>query len=289
VDFLREQRSFGELSNLLAQGRVDEALIGAEKAGRRLGTVWSVIFAEAAADTAAFFSEKTKTLIDFDLTSPDALRQMQMQQLRLTRVFSQDQIKAARVAVIRSMQAGDNSTRQALLLSASFGLTSKQIESLFRYRILVESLSAEALQRDLRDEELRGTLREAIQNKDPLTKTQISEMVRRYQETLLDFRRNTIARSEALSAVNAGVYEMYNQAISANLIDPGSVIRKWNTRKEGRVRDTRHSKMQGQSRDFFDFFQSSSGARLQFPGDMNASIAETANCLCYLSTRFSTY
>lgn len=85
-------------------------------------------------------------------------------------------------------------------------------------------------------------------------------------------RANRIARTEMLSASNAGSFNAMKQT--------GVEKKEWLTSRDSKVRDT-HKAMNGQTVKLDEPFLSPSGVKLQYPGDPSAGAAsEIINCRC---------
>lgn len=288
VAAIRDERTLAELSALLAEGRVEEALSSLEGASTRLGSAATQTFVLAGQDTADVVRRSTgEIVIDFDTVNERAVSAMRENQLRLVREFGQQQRRATREAIVDGIQRGVNPRDQARAFRRSIGLTENQVRAVNNYRRLLENLDAAALSRKLRDGRFDGTLRRAIADERPLTRRQIDRMVDRYYERAVKHRAEVIARTESLRSVHQGSNQMFRQAMDEGVLAPDQLIRTWNTARDERVRSS-HATMHGQQRPFDLPFTSGSGASLMFPGDANAGGAETIQCRCVVSTRIAT-
>lgn len=164
----------------------------------------------------------------------------------------------------------------------SIGLSQSQSQAVNNYRNLLENNSRQALNRQLRDRRFDSLVR----NDRQLTQEQIDRMVTRYAERSLLHRANVIGRTEALRLLNEAMSDSLDQVVNTGLIQHNQIIRVWQTQRDNRVRDT-HDGMNGQSRELGQMFTTDSGIQLKHPGDINAPLSETANCRCYLSTKFN--
>lgn len=138
------------------------------------------------------------------------------------------------------------------------------------------------LDRNLRDRRFDSTVKKAIRDKKPLTRTQISQISNRYQERLLARRAKTIAITETSKAMNAGRMESAQQLIDSGRVPPEAVTRVWDATPGGRTRDS-HAEMEGQRQPWGQPFVSPvSGDRLMHPHDtsLGAGPGETINCRC---------
>jgi HK97 family phage portal protein len=105
------------------------------------------------------------------------------------------------------------------------------------------------------------------------TIAQIAERISAVYEFARDTRAERIARTETISAANAGGLEAMRQT--------GVQIKEWLSSKDDKVRPT-HEELDGTKVGIGEAFLSSSGAQLQFPGDPAAPAAEVVQCRCTL-------
>lgn len=108
----------------------------------------------------------------------------------------------------------------------------------------------------------------------------IAQIVDRIDEVFkfaLDHRAERIARTEVISASNAGNLEAMRQL--------GAEEKEWLSSRDANVRDT-HKELDGDHVALNESFMSSSGVSLDFPGDPNADPAEIINCRCNVRPYF---
>lgn len=283
---MRDDKTLTELEELLRAGRFDEALLKVDEAAAHVAAGYGIAFVDAAEGTAKFLADQLEILVNFDRTNLSALSQIQQNQLRMIREFTDSQRLATRYALLQGMQEGLNPRAQAELFRDSIGLTQRQVEAVLNYRRLLEANSAESLQRELRDGRSDRSIEAALRDGEPLPPAQIDRMVERYRQNYISFRAETIARTEALPSVHAGIDAMYRQAIDGGILDPGELTQKWLTAKDSRVRDS-HDSMEGQQQPFGEPFVSGKGNHLLYPGDPQAPIDDRAQCRCAKTTRFT--
>ncbi len=287
VRIVEDAATLTALALLLEQGRINEALTVADRAITRVAEAVTLTFLAAGTDTAQFLEDALKIIISFNGTNIRAVAQMQNERLRLINEFTQEQRRATRTALIEGIRRGENPTALARRFRQSIGLTAQQTQIIDNYRRALETLSSDALTRELRDRRSDAAVRRAIQLQEPLTQTQIDSLVNRYRGRWINFRAKTIARTEALRAVHQGSREMFRQAIEAGELDIEGLVQIWNTAEDERVRST-HTSMNGQEREFDQPFISGAGVPLVHPGDPNAPAGEVIRCRCVVSTRIRT-
>ena len=287
VSSIRDGATLTEVADLLEVGRFDEALAKVDVAAANIASGYGLAFVAAAEDTAAFLAGNLGILVNFDRTNLSALEQIRQNQLRMIVEFTEGQRLATRAALVDGISRGLNPRAQAELFRESIGLTQTQLEAVANYRRLLEENSAESLVRELRDARSDRSVERALRDGAPLPQRQIDAMVERYRQNYLRYRSETIARTEALPAVHAGVDAMYEQAVEQGLLDRGELVQTWRTAKDARVRDPAHTAMEGQKRPFGQPFLSGIGNSLRYPGDPNAPAKDRISCRCAKTTRFS--
>lgn len=281
---VRDQTTLATLADLIEQGRFQEALESAARAGAQFAAAVNGVYVVAGAATADVIRRQLRVVVSFDTLNARALRVQQANQFRLIQDFTVEQTLAVREALVEGVRTGANPVRQARAFRDTIGLTASQARAVANFRRLLEAGSSEALTRRLRDRRFDPTVRRAVREGVPLAPAQIDRMVDRYRERYVSFRSRVIARTEALRAVHQGTFDMYRQAFDQGLVDPSQVVRTWHTAADERVRGS-HVAMNGQERPPGEPFFSGAGNRLDFPGDPEAPPSDTIQCRCVVSTR----
>ena len=136
---IREALDLQVIEDLIARGRLEEALTEALRRAPRLGNLYIDSFVAAAKDTASFLNRTLEQIIiDFDQTNPFAVQIARENQLRLVREFTQAQQRATRQALLEGIQAGNNPRALARAFRDSIGLTENQVKSVNNYKRLLE-------------------------------------------------------------------------------------------------------------------------------------------------------
>lgn len=270
------------VTDLLIRGQIQEASRIIEVNAAKFTNEVNRGFVVAGESTAGAISRVA--VVSFDPTDPRAVQTMRQYQLNWVTGFTAEQREATRLAVQGAVTRGVGPQAQARAIRDSIGLTPGQVSSVENYRRLLSEDPTEALTRKLRDRRFDRSVERAIRESQPLTRGQIDRMVNRYQGRLLNFRAKNIAQTEAVSAVNEGSNEMYQQAIDTGDLEADELERTWHTAGGKKVRAS-HRFMKGQKRPFGQAFLSGDGNRLQFPGDRNAPAEDRIHCRCAVSTR----
>ena len=286
---IREASTDPRIPRLLRQQRYEEAidLISTDVA-TKIANAASQQYLQAGQVTAIFLSGKLRQTVVFDPVHQEAVQEIQQNRLNFIREFTQQQRDATRAAITDGITRGLNPRDQARNFRSSVGLTLKLQQWVQNYReALARTAQGDlsALRRERRDARFDRSVRGAARRKrPPLTLQEINRMVQRYNERLILYRSQVIARTEALRSLHAGTHQMYLQAISDGAIDPNSIRRTWATAADERVRQS-HRLLNGVKRGINETFPALGGP-LRFPGDPQGAASETIQCRCVLTFRF---
>lgn len=286
INSLKDPETLNKIVELLEAGRVNDAMDIVQKNITAFSTNTLNFYTIAGQVAAKTLSDLAGVIISFDQTNTRAVALMQKARLRLISEFTDEQRIVVRTIMTSGVSRGINPRLQAQEFKDFIGLTKRQMDAVNNYRQLLEQNSTEALTRALRDARFDSTVENASRTGNALTKEQIDRMVERYSQRQLNFRAETIARTEALRAVNQASQEALLQAVESGDIDPDEVIQEWLTAGDERVRSS-HADMHGQKQPLGQPFISGDGNELDYPGDPNAPAKEVINCRCVLTTRLT--
>jgi hypothetical protein len=195
-----------------------------------------------------------------------------------------------RTALTDSLSRGHGAKAAAKSIRGMIGLTDSQAGWAINLRRKLET-DPKALLTEfesdgykLRDKRLDGIVRRAVKAEKPIAAADIEKIVTTYQNRAIRWRAENIARTETLRAVQAGNFEAYQQAVESGKVAAQDVRKVWNSAQDNRVRDT-HRALSGESVGLNESFVSPSGARLRYPLDPTAPLAEVVNCRCNLTYR----
>jgi len=232
----------------------------------------------------------------FDMRNRGAEGWLQENSSRLIVGIVEDQRQMVRQHLVRGMAAGQNPRQSALELvgrvgetgrraGGVVGLTSQQAQYVANVRQQLASgdpkQMAAYFDRQRRDKRLDGIVKRAIAGSKPVAAADIEKIAGRYADRLLSLRGEMIARTESLTAMNAGRDEAYRQQIESGRLAPENVTCGWSATGDDRTRHS-HKAMNGQKRRFGEPFQTPGGALMRFPGDtaLGAPAEETIGCRC---------
>lgn len=288
---MKDEVDLKQIADLIEAGRIDDALALLQHIAEELGSASNVSFVTAGQSTADFLSGAGVGHVVFNQVNDLAVAAMQASRLELIREFTDEQRRATQQAILGGIERGLNPIDQARLFRDSVGLTENQWSAVESYRRSLESIgtdeqsTVEALGHAIRDKRGDAQIRRVVRESIPLPPDKIEWLVQRKIEMSIKARAETIGRTEALRAVNAGNDEMYRQAIDDGTLNAEDIRRTWSTRLDGRERET-HLYLNGQIRRWGEVWVTRNGV-LRRPGDPQAPAVETIRCRCVLQTRIA--
>lgn len=269
----------------LERGGIEAGLEVVDQYSVRLAAFIPTLFQQiGVAETAALARQIARAQprigLSFDPTHPRAAELMRQNRLRFIREFTGQQRQSVRAALTEALQSGAGPIQAARVFRGSIGLTETQRQAVANYRRLLETGDLAALSRDLRDRRFDLSVRRAAAG-EPLGAQRIARMVDRYRERYIQYRAETIARTESLRILSQARTEALAQVVEDVALPRDQVRRVWRATLDDRVRDT-HAEMDGQIRGMDEPFVSPSGALLPDPGDgsLGAPASEVINCRC---------
>lgn len=222
--------------------------------------------------------------IAFDPTDTRTANIIRQSRLEFIAQTTEAQRAATRQALVRAFETGEGPRQTAIAFRDSLGLTGKQEKAVENYRSLLRRNSAQALERQLRDRRFDRSVQGAITSGEPLAEKQIDRMVTRYRERFVQFRAETVARTEGVRATSMARDAALRQTLEDTGTDETRVERTWQRTDDDRTRD-HHDSMQNQKVGLNQSFIDGNGNTLKFPGDPSAPIDTTAQCRCVVTIR----
>lgn len=238
-------------------------------------------------------------VVRFSARNPRAEEWLRDKSSELITSIVNDQKVAIRQALVAGLAKGDNPTttsidivgrvdqKTGLRAGGIIGLTAQQEGYVRNARTELESGIVAKLKnyltRNLRDHRFDGVVDKAIAAEKPVSEDNILAMEKNYRNRLLKMRGDMIGRTESLTALRAGKYEAYNQAIETGGLQGTAIKRIWRSAGDNRVRDS-HIEMDGTEVEGMvePFTSVVSGDQLLFPGDtsLGAGADEVIGCRC---------
>lgn len=274
--------------------RVDRSMQGAFVAG--------ALYQQEALPLRPFGPGAPALVVGFDGRNPRAEQWMRTQSSRLITEISTSQREAAIVTLAEGLEAGRNPRAVALDLvgrkkkgqrlrrGGTIGLHSQDAGyvAAMRAELADPATASKYFSRAARDKRFDRTVAKAIREGRPVLAARIDAAASQYSNRLLRNRGESIGRTEATAALNAGRREGMAQVIedTQNEIEQSDTTRTWMATAGPRTRD-QHAEMDGQSRPFGEPFVAPDGSRLMHPGDssLGAPAKQVVKCRCYEQIR----
>ena len=292
-----------------AQGRASvEAMIAAINAGNE-GAIWAAAgmrngmwtnLMEAIRNAyveGGIFAVTTalpKSLgMEFDIRNPLAEKWLLEKATELiTTALTQEQENAIQVVLATGMEQGINPRSTALNIVGRIGengkrsggilfLTEQQASFVENMRKDLVELNERYFDRALRDKRFDKMVRDSIDSGVPLPEAVRNRIVQRYENRMLKYRGDTIARTETLKAINAANHAAIQQAVDEGLAPASAITKIWRHSFSKNERPG-HLAMSGTKQKFnMSFINPLTKEELQYPGDSDEA-SEVINCRCYV-------
>ncbi|WEX10289.1 hypothetical protein [Chelativorans sp. AA-79] len=293
LDFVRAVQSpdvLRDVAELLGRGDIEAALQVVDRYVARMAPVVSEVFLIAAREEVSALASQVRawapsTGIAFDPTNERAAALMRDAQLQFIREMTQSQREAIRQAITQGLMDGAGPRDMARQFRNAIGLTTEQLETVDRYRRVLEggqrvAVYDAAFDYDLRDRRFDPTLQRARREDKPLTPEQIDRMVERYRQRYIAFRAETIAITETGNAISAARQEGFDQITEQIGIPDDQIEREWRVNRDGRERwshgHMQVSRVQGREAPFI----TGNGVKMMRPHDPKGPASERIRCRC---------
>jgi hypothetical protein len=285
VSRIQDQIDVDQVAQLLRQGQTQQAIEQATQAVMggygSLGTAITHATITAGITAAQASPELGELGVSFGITNPGTIQFLQNYEMNLITGLSQDSLASVRAAIQAGVTAGRNPLDIARDIRDLIGLTPRQTQAVLNYRGYLENLDPAALARDLRDARFDPTIQSALDDQSSLSADYIDKVVARYQSRMLNYRADTISRTEALRAVNAGNHQLWNGAVNSGTLGADQVVRQWIYTRDGRTRPW-HVSVPSLNPDGVGLnepFDTELGP-MMYPGDENGLPENSINCRC---------
>jgi hypothetical protein len=304
VDDLRNGVQISVVAERLERGDIDGALraLNVEPAAFRLfeeGVREAYIGGGVAATGAIPVLRDpngARLLLRFDARSPGAERFMQeLSGQRITRI-TDDILLAARQVMMQGMIDGRNPRSVARDLAGRqnkatgrreggiIGLTSTQETYVATARQDLLSGNPERLRHYLtlkrRNKGFDSMVLSAIKDGKALPREAVDRITGKLSDSYLLLRGETIARTEAIGALNASHRESFDQLVQSGNVQQSQVRKIWRATRDNRTRDS-HRILDSESVGMNEAFSNG----LQYPCDPTGPASEICNCRCSVDYR----
>lgn len=231
----------------------------------------------------------SKAIFGFDMGNPRAEAWAREKAGSLIQGIERDTEAMVRVVLQDRIQAGRSSAKAALDIvgridggrrqGGFIGLTSEQTDWVIKARQQLTDLDGSYFTRTLRDRRFDAQVRKAIDSGTPLSQAHIDKITGRYQDRVLKFRGDTIARNESHTALAAGQREGFSQLIESGKVE--TVTKRWQWNGGGQEPRVDHQAMDtAPARPFDEPFIFPDGAALQYPHDPAGGVEHSIHCRC---------
>lgn len=230
----------------------------------------------------------------FDGRNPRAEQWLKDQSSRLVTEILDETREAARAALVDGMEAGQNPRVTALSIvgridratgrrvGGIIGLTTQQVG--WRDAALQELRDPERMgnyfTRKARDRRFDRTVSKAMREGRAVPMEEARRIVARYEDRLLKYRGDVIARTETHRALNASLQEGLLQLVDQGKLQRDQVKMVWDATGDSRTRPS-HMAAEGQEIEIGGTF-TVGGAQLRYPGDPMGPPQETIQCRCVM-------
>jgi len=273
---MRSKPAVNNLARLIQNGSFEGAISATVEPYLSMADGMVEAYVKAGRTLAGDISSQLGRQLSFDVTTPAVTESLRAMRTAFADKLALAAADTARDVLLTGLRDGAMERGLAQRLAESVGLSVKDYKTVANYRALLENNDKDALRRALRDRRFDPALASG-RNLEPKS---IARMVGRYRDRLLGSRGKYMGRYFGLSAINQGRDALLNQLYGGGIFDGAE--RTWYTAADEKVRDS-HAAMSGQVRGLNEPFISGSGEQLMYPGDPDASAAETANCRCGLA------
>lgn len=162
------------------------------------------------------------------------------------------------------------------------GLHQPYADAAVNARSELTNLNRNYFTRTRRDRRFDAVVRRSIESGEPLSQSMIDRIVVRYEDRLLQSRSEAIARTEAITSMQAAGHESMDQVIDEGLADADAITETWDSTLDNRTRPD-HAAANGQTVTHGQTFEVG-GYRMRYPGDteLGAPASQTIQCRCFI-------
>jgi hypothetical protein len=293
VDKAGNRVDTAELARLVRAGRYQEAI---DAVARVLATAnaspLAAAITAAALEAAAASAKKMPAVggirFIFDEMNPETIKVLDRYGFDLIRELNAETRRAIAAVVRAGVGAGRNPLSIAQdIRDVGLGLTERQSLAVLNYRRMLENGDREAFSRALHSTNFDQQALQLLYDKKPLPQALIDKMVDRYRRRYVAYRSETIGRTEAIRAVNAGNQAAWQQAVASGQFAEDEVVRRWVYTHDDLTRDAHRliPTMNPDGVGLNEAFDSILGP-IMYPGDPLADAENTINCRCTVVYRY---
>jgi len=286
IDWLRDHNSLDEIEARLSSGDTRGVLQAIDEAALKFAAETHAVYVHAAQTESSWLNGRlSDSLVRFDTNNRAAIEAAQQNQVEWVTGMREETREVVHQAIIGGHERGANPREVARDIRDSIGLTGNQASAVRSYRDALEAQDwSNALGRQLSSGHSDRTIASARDADRALTQAQIDLAVERYRQGHVAARAETIARTEMLKNVHAGVAGAIDQAISRGDVDADQLEKTWHHALRGRHSRPDHEAIDSKSVGYGETFDVG-GEPMLYPGDPSASVGQLVNCRCTVSHR----
>lgn len=295
VQKIKQQARLDQITKMLENGDIESAVraVGLDPASfRPFDKTFQAAYEAGGIATADLAPARLQ--FQFNIRNPAAEDWLRRYSSKLITEVFDDQRQMIRNFLTDGLARGANPRQTALDLvgrigrnglrqGGVIGLTETQMRWYLNYaHELIDDPKA-TLKRALRDKRFDKLILRYAKSDDLIPPETAAKMLRAYQNRALRYRAETIARTETLTALHQAQNQAIEQMIQSGAVTRDQVKSIWRATKDNRVREA-HRDLSGRSAPFGAAFHSELGP-IRFPGDPEATPANTINCRCWLEPK----
>jgi len=292
TEWLREQNSVEEIERRLATGQWGELVQGVDAAGKKLADDLHQAYVVAGQTQAEWLDRQERladTLARFDTGQAAVVDRQRQSEVKLVGAITEESRTVVRQILVDGRLAGehprDMARRLAPVVRDSIGLTPSQEKWVSNYRRALEQGDyARALGYELSSGNADRTVQSAQSRGKALSPARISEMVDAYRRNAIAYRAETIARTEAQGAAEAGAQDALRQAVDRGNVKAEELIVMWHAGPGTADAREMHQAMDEKTVRFGEDFILPDGTAMRGPHDSRGGARHNASCRCTSST-----
>lgn len=290
---LQSSTNVAELTRLLQAGDLAGVLATLQRVEPTIYAAVAPILEDAVLESGRYISEvlpagAVVSPVIVSLTDPATAKFVQEYVGKKVVEISDETVKAISEHVQFAVNQGRPPAATARDIKKLIGLNSVQAEAVRNFTAALNEDPTRALQYELRDKRFDSVLRRGEQ----LTADQIERMTNQYINGQLRYRSQSIARTEAMTAISVGQDEALRQGIASGAIrterpDGSKLMGFWIVTKDGRSREA-HLAVPGMNPEGVEpggVFRTPLGP-MHYPRDPAGSAANVIRCRCRLRWRW---
>lgn len=289
-EWLRElpENQLAAIEQRVAAGLYTEVVQQMGKAGLQWAANTQAAYVEAGETTAAWLDSQPPLrdkLIHFDTADQRVVQRAAQNKLERVYGFRDEANEITRQithrAVMESATHGINPRRIAQDFRDSIGLAPVQEQWVANYRRALEAGDyANAMGRQLHDDRSNRKLLRLANEGASLRADEVDTMVERYRESMVAYRAETIARTEAAANAELGHKDAIDQAIRRGDVDADLLEKEWHSRPRSPRAREQHQEMNERRVPYGEDFILPDGTAMAHPHDERGGARHNANCGC---------